>query len=258
MQLHYTDQGTGTALVLIHGFCESSFIWDDFVTTLAKKYRVITLDLPGFGKSSQPYEQPSLLNYADDVSETLMHLGIDKPVMIGHSLGGYVALAYGKKYGENLLGLGLFHSTAFADPESKKLTRTKSIDFIKTHGAETFIRNMFGNLFSSAKKTVLKPEIEAFIMHCCETQASSIMKTQLAMRDREESINVITNLEVPILFIVGKDDQSVTLDKSMEQAAIPKNAVVHVLANVAHMGMIEEPVKTLKAVSNFMEYCLSE
>ena len=255
MILHHSISGKGTAIVLIHGFCESSFIWDSFLPVLSETYQVITIDLPGFGKSPQPYEYPSITNYADDIHETLAQLKIGKHIMIGHSLGGYVSLAYAKKYAENLLGLGLFHSTAFADNDAKKQTRTKSIGFIQDHGAETFIRNMFGGLFSPHKKAGLKPEIEAFIEKCCETQASSIIKTQLAMRDREDSLEVLKALSCPILFIVGKDDQSVPLEKSMEQCSIPKNSVVHIYENVAHMGMIEEKAATLKALENFVSYC---
>ncbi|MGB0521879.1 MAG: alpha/beta fold hydrolase, partial [Flammeovirgaceae bacterium] len=198
---------------------------------------------------------PTLLDYAADLHETLEELGIRKHTLIGHSLGGYVALAYAQNHADCLAGLGLFHSTAFADPEPKKETRTKSIDFIKQYGAATFIQNMFGGLFSPSKKEALKAEIASFIKRCCKTEAESIMKTQLAMRDRDEGISVINTLEVPILFIVGKDDQSVSLAQSMEQASMPKDAVVHILEDVAHMGMIEAPQQTLKAVEGFLRYC---
>lgn len=255
MRLHYTDQGQGQTLVLIHGFCESSFIWDTIVEALSANYRIIALDLPGFGESAQPYAQPSVVNYADDVEETLLHLGVNQHTLIGHSLGGYVALAYAKKYASKLQGLGLFHSTAFADPEAKKVTRTKSIDFIKQHGAETFVKNMFGGLFSPSKKALLKPQIEEFISRCALTPAESIMKTQLAMRDREASIDVLESLAVPVLFIVGKDDQSVSLAKSMEQVSIPKDAVVHILADVGHMGMIEATDQSIQAIAGFLAYC---
>jgi len=256
MILHSTQKGTGTALVLLHGFCESSFIWDDFVMALSPVYQVITLDLPGFGKSAPfPHETANLAEYAEDVHETLQSLGIQKCVMIGHSLGGYVALAYARKYADTLLGLGLFHSTAFADDEVKKNTRTKSIDFIQTHGAAVFVQNMFGNLFAASSKKKLQKEIASFIKKCAKTSPESIIKTQLAMRDRADSTAILAKLSVPVLFIVGKEDQSVPLEKSLAQCHIPKESIVHILEEVAHMGMIEAKYQTVKAVANFMAYC---
>lgn len=121
--MHYKVSGTGTPIVLIHGFCENSSIWKDLEKVLSDNYQVISVDLPGFGQSPLDNSDLTLDNVATILHDFLKQLKISSCFMIGHSLGGYITLSFAKKYSDMLLGFGLFHSTTFADSEEKRVIR---------------------------------------------------------------------------------------------------------------------------------------
>ncbi|MFL5728399.1 MAG: alpha/beta fold hydrolase, partial [Cytophagaceae bacterium] len=129
--LHYTESGRGKTIVLVHGFCESQEIWKKTQAALSAHYRVICPDLPGFGKSPLKVKDISIAYYAEMIKELLAFLNVEKCCMIGHSLGGYITLAFAEKYSAMLSSFGLFHSTAFADSPEKKENRNKTIQFIQ-------------------------------------------------------------------------------------------------------------------------------
>jgi len=131
--LVYNRSGNGPAVILVHGFPESSAIWDDFSKELSKEFTVITPDLPGYGGSGLPKDLSSMDEYADAVHAVASHAGVKKFTLIGHSMGGYIAMALAKKYanGDLLNGIGLFHSTVFADSDEKKVNRNRAIEAAK-------------------------------------------------------------------------------------------------------------------------------
>ncbi len=129
--IHSEVKGEGNPVILIHGFCETFAIWKPLVNKLAFSHKVITLDLPGFGKSPLPESPFSITDIADQVHLWLLEKNLLGSIIIGHSLGGYVALALAEKYPDSIKGFGLMHSTAFADDEEKKHSRNKTIEFVK-------------------------------------------------------------------------------------------------------------------------------
>ncbi|MDW7695408.1 alpha/beta fold hydrolase [Flammeovirgaceae bacterium SG7u.111] len=255
--LNYTESGDGQVVVLIHGFCENKKLWEAFSALLSMKYRVITLDLPGFGESGCEFRNPSLEDFADKVEATLGLMDIENAIVIGHSLGGYTTLAYADKYPKRLMGFGLFHSTSFADKPEKKEIRTKAIEFIKNNGTEKFVTSFFPALFAPANREVLKNQINYFVKDASSLPELSLTSTMAAMRERPDRRDVLSKAEVPVLFIVGKEDGSVPLAQSMEEAALPKDCSVHILDGVGHMGMIEAREQTLLIIDNFIKYCVS-
>ena len=124
-KIHFTDTRKGRCIVLLHGFLESMEIWNEYVKLLSKRYRVICIDLPGHGKSENIGYVHTMELMADCVKEVLYSLQITKCVMIGHSMGGYVTLAFAEKHERNLRGFALFHSHAAPDSEEKKKTAKK-------------------------------------------------------------------------------------------------------------------------------------
>lgn len=119
-KIAYQLQGKGTPVVFVHGFCEDSMVWDEFIPEIvAAGYNVLTLDLPGFGES-EVVQDASVEVIADVINAVLVELQLSNIILIGHSLGGYVALAFAKKYADKLIGLGLFHSQPYADSEEKR------------------------------------------------------------------------------------------------------------------------------------------
>jgi pimeloyl-ACP methyl ester carboxylesterase len=241
-------------VVLVHGFAESKSVWANLAENLAKNFRVLCPDLSGFGQSP-PLQNTSIENMAVALRDCLDSLQIGPIVLIGHSLGGYVSLAFAELFPERLKGLGLFHSTAFADSEEKKEGREKSMALIREQGKEVFLNGMIPNLFAAENRQNQAFVIEKLLQEAYGISAEVLIDTLAAMRDRKDRIGLVEELNVPILYLIGKQDNAVNLASSLEQCFRPKEAVVHLLEGVGHMGMFEAPTETALAVENFVRYC---
>lgn len=255
--LSYTEIGNGTPVVFLHGFCEDKSIWTGFIKPLTDNFRIICMDLPNFGQSAV-MPNATMEKIAALFIATLDALQIDQCVLIGHSLGGYVGLAVAELYPERLLGLGLFHSTAFADDALKFEGRNKAIHSIQQNGVEPFVRALIPSLFSPVQKQkeYIKNTIATLIENAKKLPPENIIYTLEAMRDRKERIEVIKNVDFPILFLIGKDDAPVPLEASMAQCHLPKQSVVCIVKDIGHMGMIEFPIKFAKVIEGFV--CLTD
>lgn len=252
-----TDSGgSGKVFVFLHGFCESKEVWETFTQPFRETYRVIAMDLPGFGKNTAPRISYSMEEAAAYVYQVLKALKIKKCIMVGHSMGGYVALAFAEKYRGMLSGLCLFHSSALPDSKEKKETRTKTIKFIKKNGQEVFMNSFVAPLFSPARRKFFSKEIKMLTTIGKSTATVAVMGAIKGMRNRKKRIKVLKEARYPILFISGKDDQAVTLEQTLTQCAIPANATVLFLANTGHMGMFEKPLETQNALRYFAESIL--
>lgn len=252
-QLAYNELGSGTPVILIHGFCETKAIWDNYAPQLASKYRVICVDLPGFGESELDAENCSIEYMAEKVNQLLNDLRISHCVMIGHSLGGYVSLAFAEQFSEKLLGLGMFHSTAYADKPEKKENRNKTMAYIQEYGVHAFIKPFVPALFFHTSRKTLEKEIETTINIGLQTKIETVLAVTKAMRDRLDRTHVLAALKVPVLYIVGKEDTAVPFDMSMAQIQIPKHCVVQILTHTGHMGMFERKKETLQMIEGFCE-----
>jgi pimeloyl-ACP methyl ester carboxylesterase len=251
--LSYVTAGSGLPVVLLHGFCESKSIWANYFDSLAEKYLVIALDLPGFGDNPALEGPLTIADMAEAIQLFLNEKQIERCVMIGHSLGGYVALAFGEKYNDRLLGLGLFHSTAYADSLEKKQGRTKSIEAIETHGVAQFVEEVMPPLFAESRRHDLHDQIHAIVEQGKLTPKTTVIETIKAMRDRKDRSKSLEKASYPILFIAGKHDSAINFSASTSQFWIPARATIHIMKEVGHMGMIEEPTKTLQIVMQFLQ-----
>ncbi len=249
--LFYADDGDGTPLTLIHGFCEDNTIWGSFVKLLPKDIRIIRPDLPGCGKSELPGGEISIDTYAEAVHELLKKESTGRCIMIGHSMGGYAVLSFAEKYPEMLMGIVLFHSSAFADDDNKKQDRLRAIDFVNKNGVEVYINELYPKLFApdfyAKNKEIILP-LQQYAYHF---SANGVIAALNAMRTRPGRINVLKNLTVPVLFIIGKKDNAVPYEKSRQQYALPDVSQILILDDVAHMGMFEAPDECAKAIKEF-------
>lgn len=251
--LAYKEAGQGLPVVLIHGFCERKEIWTGFLQQLSQNFRVITIDLPGFGDNA-PQESPLTIgDMADRIYALLTKIGVDHCVMIGHSLGGYVALAYGEKFPFRLKGLGLFHSTSFSDSVEKKQARNKTIDFIDRYGVGEFVQEFVPPLFFDSRRKELKEEIQAVVQMGLTVSKSTVIETIKAMRDRKDRTRVLEKAPYPVLIIAGRNDIAVPFANSQQMFGVPMNATIQVMNNTAHMGMLERPKETLRMIASFLE-----
>lgn len=253
MRLVYSDQGAGLPVVLIHGFCENKELWTGFQEKLSTAYRVITIDLPGHGQSEAALHDLTMEFMAQKVNELLNDLDIHSCVMIGHSLGGYVTLAFAESYSGKLRGFGLFHSTAFADSEDKKRNRDRTIEFIEKHGMDAFADSFVAPLFYPKNRELLSSEIDKLKDVCRKMDVKAVVATTLAMRDRKDRIEVLKQTKLPVLFIIGREDNAVPYEKSMEQCYLPEKHHVHVLEETGHMGMYERKDESIKAIGEFLQ-----
>ena len=255
--LEYNDKGNGFPIILLHGFCENKSLWQYCEKELAVHYRVITPDLPGFGESRLEETTLSMDYFAEQIKLLLDALRIEKCILIGHSLGGYVTLAFAEKYENYLKGFGLFNSTAFADTEDRKVNRNKTIEFILKYGVPLFAQSFIPPLFSLQNKTALKNEIQTLIIEAAKSSELGVIETTKAMRDRPDRIQVLKKATVPVLFVIGERDTSIPMEKSLEQCYLPIKNEVHILENAGHMGMIENKTKSVSILLNFIHLCLS-
>ncbi len=253
--IFYNENGSGQPVVFIHGFCETHKIWNQIAGKLVHSFRVITLDLPGFGESKLLPSPFSLQDIADEIHDLLTKLNIGNPVIIGHSLGGYVTLSYVKRYKSELKGFGLFHSHAYLDAPDKKENRTKLIEFIKKNGVEPFVKSFIPSLFYEQNRTHLQDVINELTREALKTPGKTIQEYARAMRDREENIELLMNYQKPVMMIIGENDGSIPLEKSIEQSKMLQRPYILTLKETGHMGMFERPVETFNFLHNFLNVC---
>jgi pimeloyl-ACP methyl ester carboxylesterase len=252
-KINYSCRGKGTPIVFLHGFCEDSSVWDDFISAF-KSNKIIRIDLPGFG-SSEPMENPSVELFSEVVKSILNHLEIRTCTLIGHSMGGYVSLAFAKKYASSLNGLGIFHSSPYSDSEEKKASRAKSIEFIKKNSHFHYVKQLFPNLFPPAFLSSNNFLVNKMIHRASSFPQAGIIGGLELMMNRPDNSEVLKKIKCPVLFIVGKDDEVIPFDQSMEQTALPDLAHIHVLEGVGHMGMFEATKETRKIIKQFVKFC---
>ncbi|MDX5338826.1 MAG: alpha/beta hydrolase [Cyclobacteriaceae bacterium] len=247
--IHFFEKGFGQPLVLIHGYCETSKMWTEFSESLSSDFRVICPDLPGCGGSHIQGEQITLEEVAVMLEEWMEEHQIEKPIVIGHSLGGYVTLALMELMGNKLQAAGLFHSTALADDQEKKETRNRTITFIKKNGVEKFVTSFVPPLFPENRREELAAEIERAIEYAKRCTLEGLVALAGAMRDRKDRTEVLKTFAGPKLMIAGTDDGAVKIESSRSLKPLFSRYVE--LEGVGHMGMVEEKEKTLEIVREF-------
>lgn len=250
--INYSDSGDGKVIVLLHGFMESQHIWNLFVNELSDHFRVITIDLPGHGRSEVISEIHTMELLADMVHHLLKNLDVGKCIMFGHSMGGYVTLAFAEKYQEMLKGFSLFHSHAFEDTEEGKINRERSIEFVKKDKTN-FLTMFISDLFSQESQVKHKVIIEKMIAEAKKMTREGIIASLAGMKLRPSRAHVLKKTKVPVLFIIGLLDIRFPVDRAWEMIRLPKYSRVLILRDVAHMGFIEAPEETLTAVRQFAE-----
>ncbi|MGC4103077.1 alpha/beta fold hydrolase [Ferruginibacter sp.] len=254
--IFYRVAGSGQPVVLLHGFGEDGDVWDKQVDVLKNNYTLIVPDLPGSGRSGMidDMSMEGMAGLVKELIDTAIPAG-QKIILIGHSMGGYISLAFAQKYGSSLSGLGLFHSSAFADSEEKKATRLKAIDFIKKNGSYDFLRTSVPGLFVKTQNNAgpLPGEVQGLIDKVAQFDPEALIRYYHTMIARPDRTELLKNFPHPVLFIIGEQDKAVPFAQSMQQSYLPAVAHIHILRNSAHMGMWEETEKANKALLDFLQ-----
>jgi pimeloyl-ACP methyl ester carboxylesterase len=250
--LHYREQGQGATIILIHGFPMHQEVWTDFAKGLSESHHVVTVDLPGFGKSPSLDGKFSIEDVAVVVLEWLRERKYQNPVIVGHSLGGYITLALAASGVDFIGGICLFHSTALPDSTEKKESRNKVLDFIANQGVEAFTSNFIGPLFANP----LHDAVNKVKQIAVQSSRDSVTGYTLAMRDRKDQTSLIKTFPKPVLFLAGEKDPGIPPDSIRKQAESNKQAELFILPAVAHMGMFEAPDYCKEKIEKFVARCL--
>lgn len=248
------ETGEGTRnVVLLHGYLESVEVWDDFQKTLSKQAHVLSLDLPGHGISEVKGEIHTMEFLADTVKAAMDYVGMDRAVVVGHSMGGYVALELLRKYPQAVAGIVLFHSGPYADSEQKKLDREREINLI-LGGKKELIAKMFPQVgFAPQNRRRLSGNIDELSDQIAITEDEGIIALLRGMGERRDNNDTLREAAVPELFILGRHDEYIPADVAEAAIALQPQARAEWLENSGHMGFVEEPDKSLEIILSFLD-----
>ena len=248
--ISYTDSGKGTAVVLLHGFLENQNMWQNYVAEFSQKYRVITIDLMGHGKSECLGYVHTMEDNADVVHEVLAHLRIRKAIFVGHSMGGYVALAFAELYPEKVKGLVLLNSTSRPDSEERKKNRDRAIKAVKKDYT-TFVRLAIANLFSENNRERLKDTIEEVKKEALQTPLQGIVASLEGMKIRQDREVLLHFGPYPKLLILGEKDGVLNYEEAKDQVENTNTQLVSFPDG--HMSYIENEEELKKVLLDFFK-----
>ena len=246
----YSDIGERTAVVLLHGFLENSTMWDNLIPELAKKYRIISIDLLGHGQTECLGYVTTMEDNADMVHAVLSKLKIRKAAFAGHSMGGYVALAFAELYPENIKGLALINSTSKADSEERKKNRDRAIKAVKENYT-SFVRLSVANLFSEDNREKLSDEIEKVKTEALKTPLQGIVASLEGMKIRKDREVLLHFAPYPTLLVLGKKDEVLNYDDNATQVENTKTELVTLPHG--HMSTIESKDELLEILLQFLK-----
>lgn len=249
--MEYFVKGKGKPVVMIHGFLENHKMWNDVTDELPEGFMFILPDLPGHGKSKVENEISTMQSMADGINEILEELKIKNATFIGHSMGGYVSLAFAEKFPEKINALMLFFSSPLADSAEKKEQRLEAAEVVKKD-KESFIRLSVPKLFNPNQLDQLRNEIDTARKWANEMTVDGIVAALKGMRERKNTMAVLENTTMPVSVVLGEFDGAVKADDLIEKLPAKDNIQTTVLA-VGHMGHLEAPADSVRLISEFIK-----
>ncbi len=243
IELAYTRHGKGNPLVLLHGFPLDHHTWDEIVALLEDRFDLILPDLRGFGESTTVESPYTMDDYASDIAGLLDHLRIEKAAIAGHSMGGYIALAFARLFPDRVTGLALVASQTLADPPDRKEGRYKSAADVAANG-------IGGVVDAMATKLTYVEQLQAVVREIMERQQpAAYIGGFRAMAERQDSTSLLAEMKYPVVIVHGNADVLIPVERGREV----KDAVAHAhfaeLGNIGHMPMMEAPQETAQALS---------
>ncbi len=250
--ISYTEVGQGKPLLLIHAFPTDQRLWQPQLEGLKKHFHVITLDLWGFGQSSGGDGRAiSMSEYADEVKQLLDYLNIDKAIIAGESMGGYIALAFLQKYTNKTAGLVLSNTQTLADSEEMKATREATALDVLENGIDSLIKGFMAKSLSPNASE----EIKAYLYHILTQQKPTALASALrGMALRETTSHVLATTTVPVLIITGEFDKIISPQQSVAMHALSKNSQLVILADAGHLSSFEQPNLWNQSVIDMFAY----
>lgn len=247
INLAYTRLGKGTPLMLVHGFPLDSSSWNELIPYLKDHFDLILPDLRGFGKSTTVEAPYTLSDMADDLAGLLDHLGVEKTALAGHSMGGYISLAFAKKYPQRVSGLGLIASQAAADAPEGKERRYKTAADVAEKGVGVVVEAMTPKLSADVR-------VQEFVRGVIERQSKqAVIGALKAMAEREDAMPILSSFNFPLVLIHGDADQLIPIERAKEIKSANPSATLLELKGAGHMPMMEFARQTADGLMIFAE-----
>jgi pimeloyl-ACP methyl ester carboxylesterase len=251
--LFYRKSGTGPSVLLLHGFGEDGSVFDSIIDGLQQHASFLIPDLPGSGKSdllkSSPFTIDSL---AHAMKAILDREQVSSCVILGHSMGGYIALAMAELFPGLLKGMGLIHSTAYADSKERLQKREQAIAFIDSKGAGAFLQMSLPGLFSSDFRKTHPATIQTLIESGKSFSKEALIAYYRAMIQRPDRTHVLKNVRYPVLLVMGDQDELIPANDLLLQSTLLQKPFVHQIAAAGHMSMLETPVELKTILRNYV------
>ena len=255
-EIHYSDSGNGIPIVLLHGYLESSEVWNGFEEKLIKQFRVISIDLPGHGLSSVYGEVHTMEFMANAVKELIDSLNIKKIFLTGHSLGGYVTFAFLELYPENLSGYCLFHSQPFGDSPEAIEKREREISVVNAGKKDLMYPDNVLRMFAPSNLEIFATSLQRSKDIASRLPGEGIIAMLNGMIIRPSRLSFMESGRVPCLWILGSMDSYIPCELIQSKVKLPANARVVVLKNSGHLGFVEEEDRAVTIVTEFVSELL--
>jgi pimeloyl-ACP methyl ester carboxylesterase len=254
---YYVAEGAGIPVMLVHGFCGEGSVWNEMIRLFPPDFKLIIPDLPGYGKSVMNQidvagDEISIELYAEYLHAIAEQENLPPFNLIGHSMGGYAALAFAEMFPQHIQKLCLFHSHPFEDTDEKKESRRKAIEFIEKYGTGLFTDELYNNLFALEYQSQHPEKVKAIKEKAACYSPATLITSLLAMIRRKNRAEILKNLSIPVLLIIGRLDKAIDYNISLAMCSLAPITEVHILPNVGHMGMIEAPEQTAAIICNFI------
>jgi pimeloyl-ACP methyl ester carboxylesterase len=253
--LTYFVYGEGTPVILLHGFAETNAVWRNQANDLNIGVKIIIPDMPGSGTSGLFETNGGHLTIdalAESIHSILINENIERGILLGHSLGGYVTLAFAEKYPEKLKAFGLVNSTAFPDSEERKQIRLRGIEMMESYGGYAFVKATTPNLFSGLFKEKKPQVVNELTEGGKNFKTKNLQEYAYAAMGRKDKTDVLKKSKVPVLFVIGTEDVAAPLKDLLKQVHLPEVSYIHILKNTGHMSMLETPEKLNWILKNFV------
>jgi pimeloyl-ACP methyl ester carboxylesterase len=249
IKISFSDSGKGNAVVLLHGYLENKTMWNYFIPKFTQENRVVTIDLLGHGQSVCLGYIHTMEDQAEMIFAVLQHLKIEKVILIGHSMGGYIALAFSEKYPKMMSKLVLLNSTSYEDSDERKTNRDRAIKMVK-RDYTSFVRLSISNLFSEENRELLTDEIENIKLEALKIPLQGIIAALEGMKIRKNRLEVIQKAKYPILLVLSKKDPVLDYEENKKQIENTKISLATIEAG--HMSHIENKNEVEKLLLEFI------
>ncbi len=240
------------AVILLHGYLESADIWAEFAPLLKSEHPIIAYDIPGHGSREAVSGENMMQAWVEHLHQTILDEDIKKVILVGHSMGGYLAAAYAQSHPDMLAGLCLFHSHPYADPEEKRASRLSSIDNIRQGKHAEICQNHAPNIYAADNVERFKDKIAQAVKIAQNMTPEAHIASLRAMLDRTDASETVVNLDIPFLLIHGKKDRLIP-NEVAEGVKLPAKGKLAVLENSGHAGFIEEPKIASEILNDFIK-----